>query len=70
MPQKEADVLAEGKFRYVPSGIRSIVVCENGHERGALVDCTLAPQPCGCRIVGNGTLPHPLDIKRCPKHST
>lgn len=29
---------------------------------------TYASQPCGCEIIGNGTLPHPLAIKRCAKH--
>ncbi len=24
---------------------------------------------CGCTIVGNGTLPHPLAIKFCPRHA-
>lgn len=24
---------------------------------------------CGCRVVGNGTLPHPLAISYCPKHA-
>lgn len=26
-------------------------------------------QPCGCKIIGNGTTTHPLDIEWCGKHS-
>lgn len=25
-------------------------------------------KPCGCKIIGNGTLPHPLGIQFCEKH--
>lgn len=32
------------------------------------IQAVYAGQPCGCQIIGNGTLPHPLDIKRCAKH--
>jgi hypothetical protein len=35
-----------------------------------MVQATYAGQPCGCQIVGNGTLQHPLDVKRCPTHET
>ena len=33
------------------------------------LQATFKVQPCGCKIVGNGTLPHPLDIEYCPKHA-
>lgn len=33
------------------------------------IQATYAAQPCGCRIEGNGTLPHPLTIERCPAHA-
>lgn len=26
------------------------------------------PNPCGCEIIGNGTLPHPIAIKYCDRH--
>ena len=32
------------------------------------VQATYAAQPCGCEIIGNGTIPHPLDVKRCAMH--
>lgn len=34
-----------------------------------LVQATFAKQPCGCRVVGTGTLEAPFDIERCPTHS-
>lgn len=38
-------------------------------KEGALVGACCSLPLCGCRIVGNGTLPHPLEIKFCKMHS-
>jgi len=32
------------------------------------VECTYEGHPCGCRIVGSGTLRSPLDIRYCATH--
>ena len=34
------------------------------------IQATYEDSGCGCQIVGNGTLPHPLGIKWCAKHAT
>lgn len=36
--------------------------------RPFLGDCVIAARPCGCKVIGNGTLPHPLDIEFCDQH--
>lgn len=34
-----------------------------------LSNCCYNEKKCGCKIVGNGTLQNPLEIKFCSKHS-
>lgn len=41
-------------------------VSETG--QGFLLGATHAATPCGCRVIGNGTLTHPLAIQFCAKH--
>lgn len=38
-------------------------------KSGAFLQCTYKTQPCGCQIIGDGSLLDPLDIERCKKHS-
>lgn len=32
------------------------------------IQCTYKDEPCGCKIIGGGTLQQPLAIKYCEKH--
>lgn len=34
-----------------------------------VLSATYAKRACGCEVVGNGTLPHPLDVKFCKVHA-
>lgn len=34
-----------------------------------MVNVVFAARDCACRIIGDGTLQHPLTIKRCPLHA-
>ena len=36
---------------------------------GDLIGASFAPNPCGCEVTGDGTIPHPLAIKQCPLHA-
>lgn len=40
----------------------------HGPNGGALVNITLIETACGCRVVGNGTLQHPVMIEPCDAH--
>lgn len=35
---------------------------------GFLSDACTRPLPCGCRVIGNGTIQFPLTVKQCDKH--
>lgn len=35
-----------------------------------LSNCSYKEKKCGCKIVGNGTLHHPLEIEFCSKHKS
>jgi hypothetical protein len=32
------------------------------------IQCVVRDFICGCKIVGNGTCPHPIDIRMCAEH--
>lgn len=38
-------------------------------DDGALLNAVLRPLPCGCKVIGNGTLRHPLTVKLCAVHA-
>ena len=59
--------MSEAKIEYLQTDLRQVVLPEQG--TGHLLNCTFATQPCGCKIIGNGTIPHPLEIEWCPKHA-
>lgn len=40
----------------------------DGDGEAGLELATYCHLPCGCRVVGNGTLPHPLTVQQCAKH--
>lgn len=35
---------------------------------GHLLNCTVKPYPCGCEVIGDGTLQHPIAISYCTMH--
>lgn len=53
-------------FREFPSYARKDIA-EDGTP--FLSGITFTQTKCGCEIIGNGTLPFPLEIKFCKKHS-
>lgn len=53
-------------IRQWPSNIRQAVTDE---FEGYLMNAVHATNSCGCRIIGNGSLPLPLIISYCPKHA-
>ena len=40
------------------------------HGVAFLSNCSYKASKCGCRIIGNGTLQNPLEIKFCNKHKS
>jgi len=47
----------------------SITPCVDQEGNGFFGNATFITQGCGCKVIGNGTLPHPIDIKYCSKHA-
>ena len=61
----------ETKFERLPVRLTPCVnTREDGSTFGIIEGATHAAYECGCRIVGNGTLTHPLEIERCREHDT
>ena len=53
----------------IPSGLVALGTHLYYSGEEPFVQATYRDHGCGCRIVGNGTLPHPLAIKWCPEHA-
>lgn len=51
-----------------PVGVTLKALASVKANAGALLGATYEINPCGCRIVGNGTLRHLLAIEFCPLH--
>mgnify|MGYP001603880449 CR=1 FL=1 len=52
------------RLQFTGASFKACVV--NGE--GFLLGAAHAHHPCGCKITGNGTCPHPLKIIFCKKH--
>jgi len=38
-------------------------------QDGHLLNCCVRPTKCGCEVIGDGTIQHPITVKFCDKHS-
>ena len=41
----------------------------NKNQNTGIIGATYCSTPCGCRVVGNGTLPYPLTVLFCEDHA-
>jgi hypothetical protein len=47
---------------------RPIPIASKRQNEGALQNAVYATQSCGCRVIGNGSLQYPMDIRFCKMH--
>ena len=48
---------------------RPIPMRSVSRNEGCLQYAVYEPMPCGCKVTGNGSCPHPLTVKQCQHHS-